>query len=203
MLKTVNKPLKNKQGSEQVPEHTHGKLVEVSTERSHEVLRHWFSTDFYILTMEVQVSTAWYWPCSCASPLQHKLDSEQLQKQNKKHKRKRAGKSSVDPAQMSIALAIRWPPWIQLADGIPTISCLHWPPWNPSELTPHWFINQTAESRRDVYLQCLKKIHFAITCPSYHCVGWCPHLSEAHLRSVLTISLTQSSLQVPFLSRQT
>lgn len=80
-----------------------------------------------------------------------------------------------------------------VADGIPTISCLHRPPWNPSKLTPHWFINQTAESRRDVYSQCMKKkqLHFAVSCPSYQCVMWCPHLSEAHLRSVLPISNTE------------
>lgn len=60
------------------------------------------------------MSTARGWPHSCASPLQHKLDSEQLKKQNKKHKRKKDGKSLVDLAQMPITLAIRWPLWIQL-----------------------------------------------------------------------------------------
>lgn len=114
MLKTVNKPLKNKQGSEQVPEYSHDKIVKMSTKRSHEVLRHWLSTGFYILTTEVKGSTAQYWPHSCATLLQHKLDSAQFKKQNKKHKRKNDEKSAVDLAQMRITLAIRWPPWIQL-----------------------------------------------------------------------------------------
>lgn len=62
---------------------------------------------FYILTTEVKVSTALYWPHSCAPLLQHKLDSEQFKKQNKKPKRKKDGKSPVDLAQMSTTLAIR------------------------------------------------------------------------------------------------
>lgn len=85
-----------------------------------------------------------------------------------------------------------------VADGIPTISCLHRPPWNPSKLTPHWFINQTAESGRDVYLQCLKKDWF---CYKLSFLLLCKVVPspEAHLRSVLIISLslTQSLLQVP------
>lgn len=113
-LKIANKHLKKKQGSEQVPEYSHDKLVKTSTERSHEVWRHGLSTGFYILTMEVKESTARYWPRSCASLLQHKLNSEQFKKQNKKHKRKKDEKGPLDLAQMPITLAIRWPPWIQL-----------------------------------------------------------------------------------------
>lgn len=64
--------------------------------------------------MEAEVSTAQYWPRSCATRRQHELDSEQFKKQNNKHKRKKDGKSPVDLAQMPITLAIRWPPWIQL-----------------------------------------------------------------------------------------
>lgn len=48
--------------------------------------------------MEVKVSTAQYWPHSCATLLQHKLDSEQFKKQNKKHKQKKDEKSAVDVA---------------------------------------------------------------------------------------------------------
>lgn len=117
MLKTVIKPLKNKQGSEQVPEHSHDKLVKMSTERSHEVLRHWLPTGFYILTTEVKVSTAWYWPQSCAPLLQHKLDSEQFKKQNKKPERKTDEKSPVDLAQMPTTVA---------SDDLPGSNCGRW-----------------------------------------------------------------------------
>lgn len=160
----------------------------MSTERSDEVLRHWLSTGFYILTTEIKVSTARFWPRSCASLLQ-----EQFKNKTKNPRGKRMGRALLlEPRCLS-----HWP-----SDDLPGSNPSRWHSNNQlltSATMKPQLVNTPLIYKPNSWIQkgCLltvhekKQLHFAVSCPSYQCVMWCPHLSEAYLRSVLPISNTE------------